>query len=385
MSNIKGMLTLLEKLIAFRTISGESVEQMSHFLAEYCENLGFSIQSFADELNPAKINLLCRIGPKNNDGLILSGHMDVVPVEGQPWNSDPFVLKIHDNKAIGRGTADMKGFIACVLQVLKQIDLKRLKKQLLLLWTFDEEIGCKGSAAFVKYAQNNPEFVRQLPKQALIGEPTGLQAMSMHCGHVSMQIHIQGKAAHSSAPDLGESAILAMHVVMEHIQTIANDLMQQKQFEGMLKRPYVTVNIAKISGGNAINIVPDQCTLWLGYRPLPGTVQELVFTMLKERLLNEKRLQKIQLNMEILNVSPALLSDPQTTLAKILSNFSPDKTLQAAGFCTDAGNLAQLGINSYIFGPGSIEVAHKANEFVHIEELERAMGFIEQLIVSQCL
>jgi acetylornithine deacetylase len=372
----------LEKMIAFPTISNRPITELAAMVAERCETLGFSVEMFVSPLDETKVNVVCTAGPDDADGLILSGHMDVVPTAGQPWSSDPFKLSEREGKLYGRGTADMKGFIASTFHALDRLDLSNLKKQVVLVWTHDEEVGCQGSAQLVRELK---ALERKLPTQAIIGEPTDFRVLRMHPGHVTLDVTTTGAAAHSSKPDLGASAIKAMQRVLDMIEALEIELQQNRRLENFLERPWTTLNAGVISGGKAINLVPDSCTLSLGYRPLPGDEPLEVFDKLTERIEALSLPRGTSASMSILNVTPALLTPEGTPLQNTLMGHSSHNSCASASFATDGGNLSALGVNSLIFGPGSIDVAHKADEYIRLHDLVSAVDKIESIVRAHCM
>ena len=369
----------LERLVAHPTVSDRPLLACAADIAERCEALGFRIERFVDPLDPGKCTVLASIGPEGTDGLVLSGHMDVVPVVGQPWTTDPFRLTRRDDTLVGRGSADMKGFIAATLVALERIAAAEYTRELVLVWTHDEEIGCKGSAAFVEALG---EVHRPFPKATLIGEPTSFQVLRMHPGHVAVEVEVDGLAAHSSRPDLGLNAIEGAAEVVRIVSELAAQLALEPADLPELERPVVAVNTATIHGGAAINIVPDRCVLQLGYRPLPGQGSTEVFERLQARIATSDIADRTR--ARVLRVTPAMLTPKGTHLEHTLCSHSPHPHVGAATFATDGGNLARLGMQPLVFGPGDINVAHKADEFVPVGELHHAVDVIEAVVRTHC-
>jgi acetylornithine deacetylase len=370
----------LAQLVAFPTISEKPVTEIAAYMATRAEDLGWCVEIFEDDEMAGKANVVCTAGPiEAAGGVVISGHMDVVPVAGQPWDSDPFQLKEEDGRLIARGSADMKGFLACTLEALGRINAADLTRPVVLIWTHDEEVGCLGSARLVKTLK---ALDRPLPTEALIGEPTDFKILRMHNGHVGLRICTHGASAHSSMPDLGASAIKAMGRVLALVESIEISLGKEKRLEAFLERPFVTLNAGEIRGGSAINLVPDFCEITLGYRPLPGDDPLAVARLLEERLA-DLNLGECTASLEVLRVTPALLSPENLALQSELLPHACDPQTGAAPFATDGGNLAALGIDSLIFGPGSIEVAHKANEYVPSAALHKGVDVVESLLRSR--
>jgi len=371
----------LARLVAFPTVSNRPVTALASHLAERAEAVGFQVDLYQKPGDSEKVNVVASIGPEDADGLILSGHMDVVPTEGQPWDSDPFQLTERDGLLYGRGTADMKGFIACCLQACERLDLKKIRRQLVLIWTHDEEVGCQGSSLLVDALKKTP---RRLPTECLIGEPTDFQIFRMHPGHVSVVIRTLGESAHSSKPDLGASSIKSMHKVLGLCESIEEDLKTNRRLEEFLDRPWVAFNIGEIHGGKAVNLVPDSCEIVLGYRPLPGDDPLEVFRRIQAGLTELSLPEKTSVEAHIRTLSPALMSPEGLALQAALSDHACSSSIGSASFGTDGGNLSSLGIQSLIFGPGSIDVAHKANEYVSREALLKGARMVEGVIRDRC-
>lgn len=375
----------LARLIAYPTVSHRPVDALAAYVAERHEGRGFRIERFADPSQPGKYNVVASIGPAGTDGLVISGHMDVVPTEGQPWTSDPFALTERDGRLHGRGSADMKGFIAATLAALDRIPKDAFRRELSLVWTYDEEIGCFGSARLAEAMRRDG---RTLPKACLIGEPTDFRILRMHPGHVAIEIEIVGRAAHSSRPQLGVNAIEVAAALVRDIRAVIADLDRLRT--AAEPDPWVPVNVARIEGGKAVNIVPDSCVLTIGYRPPPGMAAELPYEKICERLraVTEPIVAEYGVppaRARIVRITPSMLTREGTPLQATLARHAHDaEHTGMAPFATDGGNLASLGLEPLVFGPGSIEVAHKADEYVAAADLERAVDVVEAIIRERC-
>ena len=376
----------LETLIGFPTVSPRPVTAISAFLSERFEALGFHVEHFDDPHHPGKTNVVCTAGPSEGDGLVLSGHMDVVPTEGQPWTGDPFKLRAQDDgKLIGRGTADMKGFIAACLSGLSALDIRQLRRQLVLVWTHDEEVGCHGSAHLAKTLRS---LDRQLPSACWIGEPTGFEVLRKHAGHVGVEIRLRGQAAHSAYPELGANAVVATGRVIQSLDELARQWSQRQGPEPEMgtDRPRgVPLNVANVHGGTAINIVPDRCVLQLGFRPLPGMGHEPLVAELQAALDDVRLPDGTQLESEVLRVTPSLLTREGTSLERLLLPHAASQELGTAGYATDGGNLQSVGCEPLIFGPGSIQVAHQADEYVTRDALQKSAQQVTTVVRGRCL
>ena len=364
---------VLGRLVAEPTVSNRPLTELAAYMAQRAEDQGFRVERFESE--PGKVNVVASAGPAGTDGLILSGHMDVVPVEGQPWTCDPFVLTERGDKLMGRGSSDMKAFLAATVEGLERIDVSKLSRELVLVWTHDEEIGCVGSRILVGELAREG---RPLPKQCWIGEPTSMQVFRMHPGHVAIRITTRGVSAHSSKPDLGESALKKMTRVLAVLEDIEEEAKGRRRLEEYLDRPYVTMNAAEIHGGSAVNMVPDHVELTFGYRPLPGDDPHGILEIVRERTAD------LGAHVELIRATNAMYTHAGTPLEGLLCPHACSPKLGAASFATDGGNFEQLGISSLIFGPGSIDVAHAPDEYVPRASLEQAVDVVEQVVRSRC-
>lgn len=369
----------LGRLVAFDSVSSRPVAPLADWLAQRLEDLGLHVADVPDPSQLGKRNLVATAGAPGTDGVILTGHMDVVPTEGQPWTTDPFELTERDGRLYGRGTADMKGFIAATLAALERVDPRRLRRELMLVWTYDEEVGCLGSAHLVDVMRDEG---RPVPSACLVGEPTDFRILRMHSGHVAMRVEVHGEAAHSSRPDLGINAIEGAARVVDVVRRLAEEQAASPRAIPEVERPWTTLNVGTIRGGTAVNIVPDACTLDVGYRPLPGDPHLAIAEEL------ERRIREIggpwAIDVRVLHGIVALNTAPGTPLEAVLARWAASEEAGAASFATDGGNLAKLGTQPLVFGPGSIEVAHKADEFVEVASLHRAVDVIEAVVRARC-
>jgi acetylornithine deacetylase len=366
---------LLGRLVAWPTISDRPVTGIAADLAERLESVGMRVERL-DAPEPGKCNLVASAGPVGTDGVILSGHMDVVPVEGQPWTSDPFTLTRREDRLVGRGACDMKAFLAATAVALARTPPKDLRRELVLVFTHDEEVGCLGSRWL---ADRFVAEQRPIPSLALIGEPTSFRMLRMHPGHVAARIVCGGLAAHSSKPDLGRNAIRLAARVIDRLDRLADRWRADVRFADLLERPFVVMNVATIRGGSAVNIVPDRCVIDVGFRPLPGHSPEALFEELRAEV---EPLGDV--HAELVRVTPSMLTPEGTPLESVLAPFASAPGTAAAAFATDGGNFERMGVRTLVFGPGSIDVAHKADEFVPLDELHRAVDVVEEVVARRC-
>lgn len=372
------VVTTLGRFVAYPTVSDRSVLALAGDLATRAEDLGFRVERYEDLDREGKCSVVASIGPPGSDGLAISGHMDVVPVAGQPWTTDPFRMTERNGRLVGRGTADMKGFLAAVMTALARIPSTAYRRELVLVWTHDEEIGCLGSAGLARWWGDRP-----MPSACWIGEPTSFQVQRMHPGHVAVELTAVGRAAHSSRPELGIDAIEAGAAIVGAAKELARELRENPVAElAEMARPWVALNVGEIHGGQAVNIVPDRCVVRIGYRPLPGQAPDAVWNELQRRV---SRLS-LAANVEgrLLRVTPAMLTPAGTPLEAVLMSHASTTTIGAATFATDGGNLTKIGTRPLVFGPGDIAVAHQADEWIDGAELVKAVGVVEAVVRRTC-
>lgn len=376
---------LLARLVSFDTTSRNSNLPLADFLADYLDRPGIRV-----ERNPSadgtKTNLIAWIGPEpraERQGLVLSGHMDTVPADEEGWESDPFTLADRGDRWVARGSCDMKGFLALAANLAVEIAQTRrglLRAPLVLVFTYDEEVGTLGARRLTETFRG----VAGLPRSAVIGEPTELRVARVHKGHLKMRITLHGRSAHSGYPHLGSNAIEPAGRVITALAGLRREL----EAEPMANRelfpevPFVPLNVGTIQGGSAINVVPDRCHLEVGVRPLPGVESEA----LAERIRRAAReaAAPFEPDMQVLSDSPPMLLDEASPIHRHLCGLVGQRTGSSVSFATDAGWLQRLGMDCVIFGPGSIEVAHKPNEHLPKDQLIAARGLLDATLRRFC-
>lgn len=377
---------LLSRLVGFDSTSRNSNLPIADFLCDYLDRPGIRVSR---HLSPdgAKANVIAWIGPEplpedtDRAGLVLSGHMDVVPADEDDWQSDPFTLTDAGDRFVARGSADMKGFLALAANQAVEAEADRLRSPLALVFTYDEEVGTLGARHF---AETSAEGAL-LPKSAIIGEPTSLRVARVHKGHLKIRVTLRGLSAHSGYPHLGRNAIEPAGRVIGALAELRRALEGEEvpNRELFPEVPYVPLNVGTVHGGSAINVVPDRCAVELGVRPLPGVSSaELV-----ERVSRAAReaAAPFEPEIEVLSDSPPMLLDEEAPIHRALCALVGQTAGASVSFATDAGWLQTLGLDCAIFGPGSIEVAHKPNEFLPKGEFAAARGLLGQVIERFCL
>jgi acetylornithine deacetylase len=373
---------LLERLVAFDTTSRLSNLPLVDFVADYLDHPGVAVRRIPSP-DGTKANLIVRAGPEieGAGGLTLSGHMDVVPAEEAEWRSDPFRLTRSDDTWVGRGAADMKGFLALAINRLAALEPARLRHPLALLLTYDEEIGTVGARQFAE----SGDASAALPLDVVIGEPTSLRAVRLHKGMLRVELVFHGRAAHSGYPHLGRNAIEPAARAIAALAELRGTMEHERPAHGdhFPQVPYAALNVGVVHGGSAANVIPDRCTVQLGIRLLPGMQVDAMTERIRQTVA--AALPEERLDMTTLGESPAMILDEGAPLHRELTGLLGQSTTESVAFATDAGWLQQVGYRCVIFGPGNIEVAHRANEFVPIAELERAGTVLDELIRRRCL
>ena len=371
----------LERLIAFDTVSRRPNLPLVAYLEETLTAAGLTC-SRVPSGEEGKAGLLAFLGPRDHPGLLLSGHTDVVPVEGQRWSSDPFRAACRDGRVFGRGATDMKGFLACMTAVAEAVAEERLPQPLLLAFSWDEEVGCRGV----------PRLVEALLEQAapplgcLVGEPTGMRVGDAHKGKIGLRCTIRGREAHSALPHLGANAVFAAAELVAWLAAEARRLASEGRREDGFEPPYTTVNVGTIEGGSELNIVPNRCTFCCEFRTLPGEEPESHAARLRrhaeERVLPELRrtAPEAAITFETLLAYPGLRADPERPFARRCLALADAGEPVKLSFGTEAGHFARAGIPSLVCGPGDIARAHKPDEHVTLEELAACLAFLERLV-----
>ncbi|WP_151960975.1 acetylornithine deacetylase [Acinetobacter bereziniae] len=375
MSNLSSI-QLLQKLIEFDTTSHKSNLALISYVKNLLESKGISIflNSNAEQ---TKANLFATIGPKDRAGILLSGHTDVVPVEGQAWSSNPFQALIKDHKIYGRGTADMKGFIACAIHaMIKAVDLPQLNKPLHLCLSYDEEIGCIGVRGILGLLS---EYIIQ-PELCIIGEPTSMNIATGHKGKAVFKAICHGQEGHSALAPLYVNAIHNAQSLIEAIRTTQKEIAEGSILDTDYDVPFSTVHIGKIHGGKALNIVPNECILDYEIR----NIAEQTTDAIQEKIFNyiEQSPSAKFVNIQEINQYPGLDTSTTIQAVKFLQSLlKPETELQKISFGTEGG-LFQQQLNTAVLvcGPGSIQVAHKPDEYIEISQMDECDAFFERLL-----
>lgn len=373
---------MIERLVGFDTVSSRSNMALIEFIRDYLADLGVSSRLVPDDTG-AKANLYATIGPADLPGIMLSGHTDVVPVDGQDWNSDPFTLGLRDGRLYGRGTADMKSFVAVVLAHMREMAQADLTMPVHLAFSYDEEVGCVGVRRLI-------EMIAGLPVQpalCVVGEPTSMKVAVAHKGKRAMRVRVRGLECHSSLAPHGVNAVEYAAELVVFIRKIADRVRKSGGRDEDFDVACTTLHTGIIHGGTALNIVPADCHFDFEIRNLPAEDAEDYIGEIRRFATEElePRIQAVDpatgVDFEDLSGYPGLETDPAeevVTLAKALAGEN-DHTKIAFG--TEGGLFSRdAGIPTVVCGPGSIEQAHKPDEFISLEQVALCERFMRRLI-----
>lgn len=377
----------LSRLIAFDTTSRHSNLALIHDCADYLESLGLKpwLSHNADQ---SKANLFATIAAANGStegGLILSGHTDVVPTDGQAWQSDPYRADIREGRLYGRGSADMKGFIAAVLAAAPAMVQAELKRPLHIALSYDEEIGCLGAPVMIAELQKRG----LTPEHCIVGEPTSMRMVVAHKGIHTFRCAVHGKAAHSSLTPQGVNAIEYAAKLIVFINELAGRLKARHDTDPDYDVPFSTLSVNTIAGGIAGNIVPQLCEFEFDYRNLPhmspADITAPIEAHIREVL--QPQMQAVdaacRIDMRHGENVPAMPEAEAALLHDLITQLVEDSSRLKVAYATEGGQFQQAGIATVICGPGNIEQAHKADEFVELSQLARCDAFLHKLIAAQ--
>jgi acetylornithine deacetylase len=370
---------LLRDLIAFDTTSCNSNMPLIEYVADYLSDNGISPRVIPSD-DGTKANLFATIGPDIPGGVVLSGHSDVVPVDGQDWSTDPFDLTESDGRLYGRGSADMKGFIACTLALAPKFSVRDLRRPVHLAFSYDEEIGCLGVGRMIDV------ITSELPRPAavIVGEPTRMQIANTHKGICAMTTTIRGREAHSSRPQDGVNAIEAAAALVSFLYRLCDELATTER-DDRFDPPYTTFNTGKISGGDAVNIIARECLLNWEFRPIPGADPDAISARVDDwvrshLLLKMQATDPASFVDTVRDVLVPPFDAPELSEAERIARAASGlNSAGAVAFVTEASLFAVAGIPAVICGPGDIAQAHQPDEFVEISQLDMCLGFLERI------
>lgn len=371
---------LLATLIGFDTTSRESNLQLIEFVRDYLTRLGVPCELIFNR-ERSKANLFATLGPDDRPGIVLSGHTDVVPVDGQAWSFQPFELTEHQGKLYGRGTADMKGYIACVLAAVPKLLAAPLRMPVHIALSYDEEVGCLGVRSLLAELEQRPHT----PLLCIIGEPTELKPVLGHKGKLAMRCDVHGAACHSAYAPQGVNAIEYAAELIVELGRIGTRLRDPKRHDGRFDPPFSTVQTGVISGGKALNIVPADCRFDFEVRALPAQNPRDVAEQLQRYAEHEvlPRMRAVDAGSAIrfteLSAYPGLATDPQSQAADLIAQLCGSSAFTTVAFGTEGGLFDAIGIPTVVCGPGSMDQGHKPDEFISVEQLQACDAMLERL------
>ena len=373
-------LGLLERLVGFDTQSFRSNLELVGFVRDHLAALGIESCLVHDETG-TKASLWAVIGPREVPGLVLSGHTDVVPVAGQAWSGDPFRARLVDGRIVARGAADMKGFLACVLALVPELVAARLQRPAILAFSYDEEVGCKGVPGLID------AILAELPRPeaCLVGEPTLMRLVDGHKGKAGYRCIVTGREAHSAYPALGANAVIAAARIIGHIAGMGERFAAHGPFAEGFDPPHHTSGVGRIEGGSQLNIVPNHCSFEFEFRTLPADdpmrfVREVEAYALTE-ILPPLRASapEAAIGFEEVLSYPGMNPPRESAFTRLCRELTDTERPAKVAFGTEGGCYDARGIPSLVCGPGDIRVAHKPDEWIAVEQLERCDVFLRQL------
>lgn len=372
---------MIERLVAFDTTSRDSNLHLIEFVEGYARAHGLEPRRILNA-EGTKSNLLISLGPNEPGGIILSGHTDVVPVDDQPWDTDPFKVVEKDGKLYGRGTSDMKSFSAVALALLPEFLKRRIKTPIHIALSYDEEVGCLGVRPMIA------EIVKTIPrpKLAIIGEPTDMKVVNAHKGIRSFRTTVTGREAHSSQTDKGVNAVMVAAELIMHLSSLADEMRERGDPSGRFDPPYTTVQSSTIQGGTALNILARHCLFQWEFRYLPSSNRDEIYERFVAHCQNVvlPRLRRVAPEADIVTGVrahvPALVAQDGCPAEAFAKQLTGRNHAEAVAYGTEAGLFQEAGIPSVVCGPGNILQAHKPNEYIEISQVEACIAFMRRLI-----
>lgn len=374
----------LQKLVAFDTVSRNSNMALIRFVAGELATLGIESDLITDDTG-AKANLFATLGgPRDVPGIVLSGHTDVVPVDGQDWITDPFQVIEKEGKLYGRGTADMKSFLAICLALAPAIKAAPLREPVHIAFSYDEEVGCRGVVRMIDKIRNR----HPRPRACIVGEPTSMRVVNAHKGISAFQTEIRGREAHSSETDFGESAIFAATRLIEFLRGLLNEMRERGDPSGRFEPAYTSINVGTLNGGSALNIIPNHCRFEWEYRTLPGVDEDEIINRFNV-FANDEVLPAMQANFPQASIvttdiarAPALVPQSGCPAEELVQALTGQNDTHAVAYVTEGGLFQNADIPTVICGPGDIKQAHRPNEFIELSQVEAGTAFMEKLVQS---
>ncbi len=376
---------ILETLVGFDTTPDRSNLPLVEWLADRLDHRNVTVDVLPSP-GTDRANLLARIGPSAPGGMVLSGHTDVVTAEGQDWRYEPFKVTEVDGRLFGRGTADMKGFVALAAGLAPWFATLSLRRPIYLAFTHDEETGCLGIPHLIDHIARTCEK----PAMAIVGEPTNLEAVSSHKGMHLFRTQIIGKEAHSSSPDLGASATVAAGRLVAFLDDYFKELLSRFPEDDRFDPPHCTCNVGRINGGIATSFVANRCRVDWEFRTLPDVPSDVVLEDIKSHIDREllpylrRTHPAAEIELNCWAQVPALRQENRAAIMNVIRHLTGDSRQGAVSYGTEAGFYQRAGISAIVCGPGSIAQAHKADEFVTMDQLEAGNEMLAKIAAWAC-
>lgn len=376
---------MLRRLIAFPTVSRDSNLELIRFVRGILEPYGSEIRLTHDD-GKRKANLFATLGPRGEPGIVLSGHTDVVPVEGQAWDTDPFAMAEKDGRLYGRGACDMKGFIACVLTVIPEIMVRGLRTPLHLAFTYDEEVGCIGVGRLI--ADLRQAGIR--PRSCIVGEPTEMRPVIAHKGKKGYRCTVRGLAGHSAYAPLGVNAVEFAAEAVAFLKRMARRHRDRGPYDRSFDIAHTTVHTGVIRGGSALNVIPHECAFDFEFRHLPGDDPDRLLGEFTDYVRSglEPEMRAVHsaagFTIEPLSEIPMLDTGPEAEVVALAQELAGSGEIAKVSFATEGSQFQRAGIPTVVCGPGSIAQAHKPNEYVTLDQLARCEAFLRRLADRLC-
>jgi len=379
-NSLENCIEILEQLVGFDSVSAKPTDEIVGYIESYLHRLGVPTTLSYDDAQE-RANVFATIGPQIDGGVVLNGHTDVVPVAGQNWATDPFTLTRKANRLYGRGAVDMKGFLACVLASVPFFQSLDLNKPIHIAFSYDEEIGGLGMPVLL----NSFDALTYRPSIAIVGEPTNMQLITGHKGGYEMLTEIKGHDVHACNPTIGVNAISIACKLITKIEQIAARMAMKPYPRSAYEPAYCTFNVGTIEGGTASNATAGWCNFNWEFRPMPGEDGQLIIDEL-HAYANDVLLPAMQaihppseINIITKTPVPALDDRNAAPAAELVAQVTGLNSSDVVSFGTDGGYFSDAGISTVIFGPGDINRAHKADEYIEVEELKAGLAFLGKL------
>ncbi|PPR23214.1 MAG: Acetylornithine deacetylase [Alphaproteobacteria bacterium MarineAlpha10_Bin3] len=379
----RSALDMIRALVGFDTVSSKSNLALIDFVRDYLAGHGIDSRYIRSE-DGTKANLWATIGPDEPGGVVLSGHTDVVPVAGQPWESDPFEVVENDGRLYGRGTADMKSFIAIALSLVPDMLARPLTRPIHFALTHDEEVGCLGAPRLIA------DVLANLPRPGavIIGEPTQMRVVDAHKGITAYTTIVTGHEAHSSLTHRGVNAVMQAARLIAHLGDQAAQKAAQPELNSRFDPPYTTIHVGTVEGGTALNIVARNCAFKWEIRALPGDDPQDILARFEAFCRDEvvPAMQRVVPETGVETrpgvIVPALAPEPDSAAEKLARDLTGANATDAVSYATEGGQYQRAGIPAIVCGPGNIEQAHQPNEWIALEQIAASQSFTRRLIAK---